>query len=150
MSLLTGVGFLVAFFFQLLTGFVLTPLFFFLQLTSTPQTQNFSELEELASALYWGFLTGVSVGIMTASALAWIIIMLFDGLLIVGIKKYIFASLTPITISFLLLCFIGIWFIMLGAMTFSMFAQLYIIYAFSYFFLYALVWPQKNYQTRLF
>jgi len=150
MSLFAAAGFFLAFFFQLVTGFPLTPLALFWQVIALAQKEQMSELKELANAFFWAFLAGISMGVMIGGLLKWILLMMLCALLLVVMKNYIVALLTPITISFLLLCFLGILFIALGQTTFKMFAQYYSIYALAYFLPYALVSRQKNHQTRLF
>lgn len=142
---MVALAFTIVLFLQFVTGFALTPLFLFWQL-ARPFKEHPALIEEVLSVLFWSGASGISLGFMLGNIPQWILIMFVSAFSILLIRDYVFRTLTPVTLSLLLLIFLAVMAFFIPTFTFSLVISYYFFYSFLFFILYALVASQKNYQ----
>lgn len=132
--------FLIFFFLQLSTGFPSLPLLLFWQGATLPVSQS----------IFFGVLTGISLGVMSTTPWYWILLMMGSVFGIHLIRLYISYTTSPPLLSLLLGMIVGVWSLG-GGMERKEIIVLYFLYSLLFFGYYAILSKKTTSgQRRLF
>ena len=137
--------FIVSLVAQLLSGFALTPLCVFWY-TVFPKNPNI--VRQALDTLFWATVSGASLGIMTGTIVSWVVILFAAGTTVFLLRNFVILTLNHVTLSLLLLVFIGVITALHSELSLYGAGGYYITYALLFFIAFAFHAQQKNHKRR--